>query len=108
MMQATTNSGHSAATAPTQDAIKDYASSTNPQLGSDARLADVATKAASDVATKAAQSVRGLVEESRMAATHGLDATTKWVGDATRDNPIRTLGIVVAVGVVVGLLIGRH
>jgi len=106
-MQATMNSGNST-TATTKDAVKDYTSGSSQHPGSDARLADVATKAASDVATKAAQSVRGLVEESRAAATQGLDATTKWVGDVTRDNPVRTLGIVLAVGVVVGLLIGRR
>ena len=107
-MQATTNSGNTTTAGPTKDAMKDYASSSNPHLGSDVRLADVASKAASDVATKAAQSVRGLVEESRTAATQRIDATTKWVGDVTRDNPVCTLGIVAAVGVVIGLLIGRR
>lgn len=107
-MQTTTNSGSSTFSAPTKDAMKDYASSSNPHLASDARLSDVASKAASDVATKAAQSVRGLVDESRAAATQRIDATTKWVGEATRDNPLRSLGIVAAIGVVIGLLIGRR
>jgi hypothetical protein len=36
------------------DAMKDYASSKNPHLGSDVRFSDVASKAAADVAFKAA------------------------------------------------------
>ena len=87
-----------------KDAMKDYASSKNPHLGSDVRLSDVASKAASDVATKAAQSARQLVDEGKAAATEGLH----WVNEYTRATPMRSLGIAAAVGLVIGMLISRH
>ena len=36
------------------------------------------------------------------------DATAAWVGNTVKESPLRTLGIAVAVGAVIGLLIGRR
>jgi ElaB/YqjD/DUF883 family membrane-anchored ribosome-binding protein len=88
----------------TNDAMKDYASSKNPHLGSDVRFSDVASKAASDVASKAAQSARSLMDEGKAAATEGLH----WVNEHTRATPMRSLGIAAAVGLVIGMLISRR
>ncbi len=81
------------------DAMKDFASSSTPQPAAE-RL--------SAVAGKAAQSVREIVGEGKAVAAEQLDATTRWVGTVTRDNPLRTLGVIAAVGVVIGLLVGRR
>lgn len=88
----------------TRDAMKDYASSNSPHLGSDMRFSDVASKAASDVASKAAQSARTLVDEGKAYATEGLH----WVNEHTRATPMRSLGIAAAVGLVIGMLLSRH
>ena len=86
------------------DAMKDYASSKNPHMGSDVRFSEVASKAASDVASKAAQSARTLMDEGKAAATEGLH----WVNEYTRATPMRSLGIAAAVGLVIGMLITRR
>jgi len=87
-----------------KDAMKDYASSKNPHLGSDVRFSDVASKAAADVASKAAQSARMLMDEGKHAATEGL----QYVNEYTRSSPMRSLGIAAAVGLVLGLLLSRR
>ena len=79
-----------------KDAMKDYASSKNPHLGSDVRF--------SDVASKAAQSARMLMDEGKHAATEGL----QYVNEYTRSSPMRSLGIAAAVGLVLGLLLSRR
>lgn len=88
----------------TKDAMKDYASSKNPQMGSDVRFSEVAGKAASDVAAKAAQSARSLMDEGKQYANEGLH----WVNEHTRATPMRSLGIAAAVGLVLGMLISRR
>lgn len=88
----------------TKDAMKDYASSRSPHLGSDVRFSDVASKAASEVASKAAQSARSLMDEGKAAATEGLH----WVNEHTRATPMRSLGIAAAVGLIIGMLISRR
>lgn len=90
------------------DVMKDYASSSNPHMGSDVRLTDVASKAASDVAAKAKQTARSLVDEGKHAATEGFYATSRWVNDTTAAHPMRTLGIAAGVGLVIGMLIARR
>lgn len=84
-----------------KDAMKDFTSSTTPP-----------PRAAADhlgaVAGKAAQSVREIVDEGKAVAAERFDAGAQWVGAITRENPMRTLGVVAAVGVVIGLLLGRR
>jgi ElaB/YqjD/DUF883 family membrane-anchored ribosome-binding protein len=87
-----------------KDAMKDYASSSNPHMGGDVRFSEVASKAASDVAAKAAQSARSLMDEGKAAANEGL----QWVNEYTRATPMRSLGIAAAVGLVIGMLISRR
>lgn len=87
-----------------KDAMKDYASSTNPHMGSDVRFSEVAGKAASDVAAKAAQSARTLMDEGKHAASEGLN----YINEYTRATPMRSLGIAAAVGLVIGMLISRR
>jgi len=80
--------------------LKDYASGNSLATGDDTKF--------SDVANRAAQSVRGAFEDGRALASERIDATARWVGDTTRQNPVRTLGMVAIAGIVVGLLIGRR
>jgi ElaB/YqjD/DUF883 family membrane-anchored ribosome-binding protein len=82
-----------------KDAMKDFASSTPPQA---------AVERLGAVAGKAAQSVREIVDEGKAVAAERFDAGAEWVGTVTRENPMRTLGVVAAVGVVIGLLLGRR
>ncbi len=92
-----------------KDAMKDFASSTNPAPVTG--MADVAAKAAQsarDIMEDSRKTVRDLLHDGKTVAAQGLDATTHWVGTATRENPMRTLGIVAAVGVILGLLMGRR
>jgi ElaB/YqjD/DUF883 family membrane-anchored ribosome-binding protein len=87
-----------------KDAMKDYASSKNPHMGSDVHFSEVASKAASDVANKAMQSARTLMDEGKVAANHGLE----WVNEHTRATPMRSLGIAACIGLVIGMLISRR
>jgi ElaB/YqjD/DUF883 family membrane-anchored ribosome-binding protein len=103
MMQSSTypaNSSNNTTDAGGKAAVTGYASSANPLASSESRMATAATKAV--------QSVREVVDEGRAAAAGRIDATAKWVGNAARDNPLRTLGIAAVVGVVAGLLLGRR
>lgn len=81
---------------------------TTQNIPTDARLTEVASKAASQVASTAANSIRGLVDEGRTMATEQLDATARWVDETTRAHPLRTLGIAALIGLVVGLIVGRR
>lgn len=66
------------------------------------------TRSASNLATRAANAVRSLIGDGRAMAVERIDATADRVGTAAREKPMRTLGIVAAAGLVVGLLLGRR
>ena len=82
-----------------EDAVPGFASST-------AHNALVAGRAPDNtrlktLANDAVGTVRDMAKEARTAAV-------EQVGNAARERPVRTLGIAVAVGAIIGLLIGRR
>ena len=87
----------------TSDAMKNYASSANPQPRSESPETPLGTFARHTLST-----VHGVVDEGKAVARDQFDATTRWVGNATKENPLRALGIVAAAGLVLGLLLGRR
>lgn len=96
-MQTTVAPTHSNSTG---DAMKNYATSANPQSNAESSLGTFARHTLN--------TVHGVVDEGKAVAKDQFDATTRWVGDATKENPLRVLGIVAAASFVVGLLLGRR
>jgi len=60
------------------------------------------------LASEAVGTARDMAREARAAAMQQASATAARVSDTVRESPLRTLGIVLAVGAVIGLLIGRR
>jgi ElaB/YqjD/DUF883 family membrane-anchored ribosome-binding protein len=89
-----------------EDAVPGFASNT-PHKALVGQQAP-AGKALKNLASDAAGAVRGLATEARNAAVEHADATAAWVGNSVKASPLRTLGIAVAIGAVIGLLIGRR
>ena len=52
--------------------------------------------------------MRDLAAEARNAAVEHADATAAWVGNTVKASPLRTLGIAVVIGTVIGMLIARR
>lgn len=52
--------------------------------------------------------VQKVVDDGKTAAKVQYEATSRWIGDTTRENPVRALSIVAAAGLVIGLLLGRR
>lgn len=102
-MQTTTYpsaTGHAAPPSTSgKDAMKNFASST-PSPAVAERLGSAAGKAA--------QSVREIIDEGKAVAAERFDAGALWIGNAARENPMRTLGVAAAVGILIGLLLGRR
>ena len=51
---------------------------------------------------------KDLLHEGKVVAKERYEATTRRVEDATRENPLKALAIVAAVGFVFGILFGRR
>lgn len=62
--------------------------------------------------TSVTNSVAKVARENKAAAVNSYHRATKWagkeIGTAVRNNPVRTLGIVAAAGLIAGLLLGRR
>lgn len=61
-----------------------------------------------NLAGEAVDTARSMAREARAAAKEQADATAAWVGHTVKESPLRTVGIALAVGAVIGLLIGRR
>jgi ElaB/YqjD/DUF883 family membrane-anchored ribosome-binding protein len=61
-----------------------------------------------NLASDAVGTAREMAREARSAAMEQADATAARVGSAVRESPLRTLGLAVAFGALIGLLIGRR
>ncbi len=81
-----------------EDAMPGFASSTAHNALVAGRAADAARL--KTLANEAVGTVRDMAKEARTAAV-------EQVGNAARERPVRTLGIAIAVGAIIGLLIGR-
>ncbi|HTE16530.1 MAG TPA: hypothetical protein VK642_15775 [Burkholderiales bacterium] len=80
--------------------MKNYATSANPQSGSESPLGTFARNTLN--------TVHEVVDEGKAVAKDQFDATAKWVGDTTKTNPMRALGIVAAASFFIGLLLARR
>jgi len=89
-----------------EDAVPGFASNT-PHKTLVAQQAP-AGKGLRNLASDAAGAVRDMATEARHAAAEHADATAAWAGNTVRANPLRTLGVAVAIGAVIGLLIARR
>jgi ElaB/YqjD/DUF883 family membrane-anchored ribosome-binding protein len=89
-----------------EDAIPGFASNT-PHKALVAEQAPVG-KGLKNLASDAAGAVRDMAAEARTAAVEHADATAAWVGNTVKARPLRTLGLAVAIGAVIGLLISRR
>ena len=89
-----------------EDAVPGFASNTPHKALVAAQ--GPAGKGLKNLASEAAGAVRDIATEARNAAVEHADATAAWVGNTVKDRPLRMLGIAVAVGAIIGLLIGRR
>jgi ElaB/YqjD/DUF883 family membrane-anchored ribosome-binding protein len=89
-----------------EDAVPGFASNTAHNTLVAGRAPD-ATRLKS-LANDAAGTVRDIAKEARAVAADQVDAATTWVGNTAKARPLRTFGIALAVGAIIGLLIGRH
>jgi ElaB/YqjD/DUF883 family membrane-anchored ribosome-binding protein len=89
-----------------EDAVPGFASNT-PHKTLVAQQAP-AGKALKNLAHDAAGTLRDLAAEARNAAAGHADATAAWVGNSVRASPFRVLGIAVALGALIGMLIARR
>ena len=89
-----------------EDAVPGFASETPHDKLVSGRAGDKGRL--KDLASDAVGTARELAREARSAATERAGATAAWVGSTVKESPLRTLGLAVAVGAVIGLLIGRR
>ena len=89
-----------------EDAVPGFASNTPHKALVSGQAA--AGKGLKNLANDAAGVVREFAEEARHAAVEHADATAAWVGNSVRTSPLRTVGIAVAIGAIIGLLIARR
>jgi ElaB/YqjD/DUF883 family membrane-anchored ribosome-binding protein len=82
-----------------EDAVPGFASNTAHNTLVAGRAPD--TTRLKTLATDAVGTVRDMAKEARTVAV-------EQVGKAAKERPVRTLGIALAVGTIIGLLIGRH
>lgn len=82
-----------------EDAVPGFASSTAHNALVAGRASDAARL--KTLASEAVGTVRDMAKEARTAAV-------EQVGNAAKERPVRMLGIAVAVGAIIGLLIGRR
>ena len=89
-----------------EDAVPGFASSTPHKTLVSGQQPDASRL--KTLASDAVGTAREMAREASVAARGQADATAAWVGHTVKDSPLRTLGIAVAVGAVIGLLIGRR
>ena len=89
-----------------EDAVPGFASNTPHKALVSGQRPDAARL--KTLASDAVGTARDMAREARAMAMEQADATAAWVGDNVKHSPLRTLGIAIAVGAVIGLLIGRR
>lgn len=89
-----------------EDALPGFASSTPHGALLASRAADATRLKA--LASDAIGTVRDMAREARTSAVEHIGATAARVGNTAREQPFRTLGIALAVGAVIGLLLSRR
>src|SRR6185295_16419520 len=87
-----------------EDAVPGFASDTPHKALVSGQAADKSRL--KNLANDAVGTAREIAREARGAAREQADAAATWVGGTVRESPMRTLGIAIAVGAVIGLLIG--
>jgi ElaB/YqjD/DUF883 family membrane-anchored ribosome-binding protein len=88
-----------------EDAVPGFASNT-PHKALVAGQA--AGKGIRNLASDAAGAVRDMASEARNVAVEHADKTAAWMGDTVKARPFQMLGIALAVGTIIGLLISRR
>lgn len=89
-----------------EDAVPGFASSTpHKSLVSGVKPDAARLK---NLAGEAVDTARSMAREAGAAAREQADATAAWMGHTVKESPLRTVGIALAVGAVIGLLIGRR
>jgi len=89
-----------------KDAVPGFANNTPHKALVSGRAADGGRL--KTLATDAVGTARDMAREARTAAVERADATAAWVGTTVKERPFHVLGIAVAVGAIIGLLIARR
>jgi ElaB/YqjD/DUF883 family membrane-anchored ribosome-binding protein len=89
-----------------EDAVPGFASNTPHKTLVSGRKPD--TERLKNLASEAVTTARDMARDARAAAVQQADATATWVGNNVRESPMRALGIAIAVGAVIGLLLARR
>ena len=61
-----------------------------------------------NLAGEAMDTARSMARQAGDAARQQADATATWVNNTVRESPLKTVGLALAIGAVIGLLLGRR